>query len=296
MIIKKEFELLNNTPNILRYSAGIIKANSIPGDRINLVRRIKLLERRVNHYTSKKVFEITSGIREIRRHVSVVNMDYPLFVSYNLPTKRIILNLNPYGVDEISRVDEKALYASLVYGIAFRDLVTKKINIKDIYFIPITNWLTTLFVQIYGKDYGLLGSFQQEIAKLKFLIACYIQTSFFGIDGTLSYKRAATISAVDYKNIQDKLDKYNFGKTTDFIKALSELKVLPGFNIIIFANKLYKFLGINTLPAFEDCSRFISTIITSNITGSTIIPTFIGKKYNRDEFGKILEIGKLIFK
>jgi len=297
MIIKKEFELIGGVSNLLRLSPTVIKSFSIPGDRINLIRRIKLLEKRVNHFTSKKVFSLTADLKTIRGNIHVVNIDkYPLFISYNIPTKRIVLNLRPFEVEEISRVDERALYASLVYGIAFRDLITNKINVKDMYFVPITNWLTTLFVQIFGKDYGLLGSYQSEINKLKFLIACYILSTFFGITSTASYKKAAAIAQADYSNIKDKLDGYDFSSIHQFVKALSDLKVFPGFNIIIFTQKLHRFLHINTLPAFEDCSRFIATLLTSSITGSSIIPTFIGKKYNVDEFSKIIEIGKLIFK
>ena len=298
MIIKDKFTLLKGTPNVLKLSSGVMKVQAVPGDRANVVRIIRLIERRVrNHYTSNQVFELTSGLREIRKRIHVVNLkDYPLSVSYNKPTKRIVINLSPFGVDEISKVDEMNVYAALVYGLCFESFVTGKKSMKVIYYGPISNWLTTVFVKVFGKEYGLLGPYTAEITKLKFLIACYVLGAFFGVTGTTAYRKAATVSSVDYKAIKDRLSTYNFTKVEDFIKSLSDFKVLPGYEIRKFTAKFYRFLGINFLPALEDVSRFVSVIATSDVTSSSIIPTFIGKTYNRSEYEKILEISKSVFK
>jgi len=295
MVIKKDFVLLKGIPNILRLSGGVIKANTISGDRANLVRTIQLIEKRVSHFSTKRVFKLTSSLRDVNKTLHVVNIDYPLPVSYNQTSERIIINLGYFQVDEISRLDPINVYACLVYGLAFSDLAKGKVKVKDMYYGPISNYLTTVFVKVFGKEYGLLGPYATEIAKLKFLIACYVQSAYFGLKGLTTYKRASSLSAVDFKNIRDKLDKYDFSDVDQFIKSLSELKVLPGIDKHKFAGKTLRYFGINFFPAFEDISRFISFIITSSVKGSNVVPTYLDS-INASEYAKILAIGKTIFR
>jgi hypothetical protein len=296
MIIKKEFELLKGTKNIISFSSGVMKAKSVEGDVLNLVRTIKLIENRINHFTLKRVSEITENLKVAKNNIHVVNMDYQLPVTYNISTKKIVLNLQPFDVDEVAKLDPINVYASIAYGICLRNLTIGKYKIKSDYFVQISNWLTTIFVMIFGKEYGLLGGYQNEVPKLKFLIACYILDSFFGITGNTAYKKAGALSAVKYDNIKKDLKKYNFSKISDLIRSLSELKVTPGLTKINFVKKIYPLLSVNFFPALEDLSRFFSVIVTASISGSNIVPTFISKKYNRDAFEKLLVIGQTIFK
>ncbi len=297
MEIKTEFELIKGEKNILNLSSGVLKAHEIPGDIINVVRTIKLIENRINHFTLKKVKSITETLKDAKDNIHVIKTDkYRLPITYNLSTKKIVINLQPLEVDEISRLDPIQVYACLAYGICFRELVTGKYKIKDIYFVQITNWLTTIFVRIFGKEYGLLGSYTDQISKLKFLLACYILDSFFGIKGNPAYKKAGALAATNYENIKNDLKKYNFSNITELIKALSELKVMPGITQVQFLNKILKQFKMNFFPALEDTSRFFSTIVVVSISGSSIVPTFIGKQYNKDAFEKLLVIGNTIFK
>jgi len=295
MIIKKDFALLKGIPNVTRLSAGSMKNISVPGDRLNLVRAIQLIEKRVNHFTSKRVFSLTSNIREVRKTIHVVNFDYPLHITYNIPTSRIVINLNAFQVDEISRLDPINVYACLVYGICFADLVNQKIKVKDMYYGPITNFLTSAFVKVFGKEYGLLGPYATEINKLKFLISCYILGAFFNVTGLSAYKKSSSLSSIDFKQISDKLNTYDFSNIDAFIKALSELKVLPGIDKHKFAGKLLRYYQLNFFPAIEDLSRFLSFIVTSSVRGSNIVPTYMDAT-NTSEFTKILSVGKTIFR
>lgn len=296
MIVKKKFDLLKDVPNVLSLSPSVIKSQSVPGDRLNLIRSMKLIEKRVKHYTSKRIFKLTSSVKETKKTLHIVRIDsYPLSVSYNNPTKRIVINLGFFGVDEISRIDPMNIYACLVYGLTFSDLINQVVKIKDLYYGPITNYLGSVFVRIFGKEFGLLGPYATEISKLKFLIACYVLSSFFGVKGTPAYKKASTLCGIDYRNISDKLDTYDFSKVDVFINALSELKVLPGIDKHHFASKTLRQLRIDFFAAFEDLSRFISYMITSNIKGSNVVPTYIDG-WNPTEYAKIISIGKTIFR
>jgi hypothetical protein len=297
MIVKKEFELLKGTKNIISFSSGIMKAQSVEGDVLNVVRTIKLIENRINHFTLKRVSEITENLKVAKNNIHVVNMDYQLPVTYNTTTKKIVLNLQPFDVDEIAKVEPINVYASLAYGICLRNLTIGKYKIKPVYFEAISNWLNTVFVMVFGKEYGLLGAYSNEVEKLKFLIACYILDSFFGIKGDIAYKKAGALSIVDYKSIKNDLKKYDFSKINDLIKSLSDFRVMPGITKVNFLKKILQlFQGINFFPALEDPSRFFSSIVVASISGSNIVPTFISKKYNVDAFNKLLMIGKTIFK
>jgi hypothetical protein len=298
MVVKEKFTLLKNVPNTLHLSAATIKAHSVSAGPRKVFVVLEMLKDRINHYTKDRVFSLISDVKKRDKTLAVVKMsNYILPVSYNIPTKQIILNITPFDTDDIypTKPDPINIYSSIVYGICFSDLVNNKVKIPDSYFAPISSYLLSMFIRVFGKEYGLLGMYATEINKLKFLICCYIMTSFFGMEGKEVYTKATTASAFDYRDIKDKLDTYNFTNIEDLIKALSDLKVMPGLNRFHFTERLYRFLGVGFLPAIEDLSRFVSILTVSAITGSNVVPTFI-YTYNEGEFNKIIDISKGIFK
>ena len=251
-------------------------------------RSLEIRETRINHFTKKAVFKTISGDK-----IKVI--DYPSYIlpiTYNYPTKDIIINLAaaPFQTKDISRIDPKNLYAATVYGICFRELIEGHLDIKLNYFAPISNYLLALFVKMFGKDYGLIGVYSTEIPWLKFVTSVYVLTSFFGVsDINKAYVMAATISSVNYKEKLDKLNHCDFTNINGFTKSLSDLEIMPDFDRYRFTAKIVRSLNLNFLPAFEDLSRFISICITSCISGSNIVPTYI-KSYNPQEFDKIIEL------
>ena len=296
MIIKEKFTLLKGVPNVLSISSTLIKKHSVPNGVRNLVYAIQPLLDKTKHFTKDKIAEIILS-PEHRKRIAIVNLpDYILHVSYNVPTRQMILNLTPFGVDDISRINSINCYAYLVYAISFRELVTEKLKVNESYASTIINYYLSLFVRLFGKQYGLLGMYENEVVKLKFLTSCYVLSSFFGITGNEVFRRSSIIAPVDYKEILSELSKYNFSLVEDFIKSLSGLKVLTGINSWTFTDRIIKILGADFLPAIEDVSRFISTISTSSITGSSLVRTFLQTAYNREEYNKLLEISKLLFR
>lgn len=221
---------------------------------------------------------------------------YPLPVTYNTTTDSIVLNLHAFGVDDLSRIDPLNVYASVAYGICFSELVSGKKKIHPQYASPITNFLLTMFMRLFGKEYGLLAVYSSEIPKLKFIVSCYVQQSFFGIQPPKLYRNATAVSGFDYRNIESDLKKYNFQNIDEFIQALSDLRVMPGINKYRFADRVLKHLTLNFVPALEDLSRFISTVTVVDMTGSTLVPTFIKKAYNEQEFGKIVDLSRNLFR
>ena len=103
------------------------------------------------------------------------------------------------------------------------------------------------------------------------------------------------MAQIDYRKFKDELDKYDFSDVSEFIKALSEFKVMIGINKYRFTEKILKFFTINFIPAVEDCSRFVSSISASSVSGSKLIPSFI-YRYNENEYKKIVDLGNSILR
>ena len=297
MIVKQKFDLLRGIDNVLNLSSTEIKKYEVENGPRKVFVILELMKSRISHYTKDKVFSRISSLSE-RKNIHVVNIpNYPLPVSYNVPTKGMVINVSPFGVDDVQTNKPGAfnLYALMVYGIVFSELVSGRIKVDEKYASVISDFFMSVLIRLFGKQYGLLGSFSTQIPKMKFLVNMYVLDSFFGIKGKPAYVKAATSSAYNYKEIEVSLNRYDFSNINDFILALSDFGVMPNMNRHIFAAKSLRFFGLNVMPAFEDCSRFVATLATSDIKGSNVVSTYISK-YNERDFVKILELSKVIFK
>jgi len=297
MIVKEKFDLLKGMDNVMRLSAADVKRYSVTDGPHRVFVMIELNKNKIaNHYTKEKIFRKLTLLKE--RNLEVLNLpDYQLPISYNLSTKNMIINISPFGINDLEtdKPGPYNTYALMVYAIVFGDLVSGKTKVSESYAPVFSNYFSSIFMRLFGKQYGLLGSFARQIPKMRFLTNLYVLDSFFGIKGLPAYKKAATASAFDYKEISDNLSGYDFSNINYFIKALSDFGVMPNISRHLFAQKLLNFFKLEGMPAFEDCSRLIATIATSDIKGSYVVPT-IFSKYNEKEYGKILEISRSIFK
>ncbi|MFW6242531.1 MAG: hypothetical protein ACOC2W_00060 [bacterium] len=293
MIIKDEFSLLKGTKNII----------NVPQDKVDDLVKNENESRRlyVHIKTNKRIIKhnyldnILKSFDYFDRLRLIEMPRYNLPITYNENGKKIIVNLKYFGVEEISQIDVKTLYSCIIYGDIFYKLISKKEKINDNYASIFINYYLSLFIRVFGKQFGLLGSYTREIPKLKFLISLYVLGSYFGIVKDKAYKRAASYSQVNYREFEDKLNKYDFNDVSDFIQSLSDLKVMIGINKYRFTEKILKFFTINFIPAIEDCSRFVSSIGASEVSGSKLIPGFI-YRYNETEYRKIIDLSNSILK
>jgi hypothetical protein len=147
-----------------------------------------------------------------------------------------------------------------------------------------------MLVRVFGKDYGLTETYAGSIPKLKFLLSCYIHASFFGYKTNDNlFRKASSVAPFMYKDMLPQLLQYDFSDITQFLKALSDLKVMPGIKVYGFTAKIFRFFKIDMLAAFEDLSRFLCVILASTVTGSTMVPSFISK-YNEKEYKNIIDL------
>lgn len=298
MVIKDKFVLMKNVDNLLKVSKNELAAyekeeNSPRNVFIFLNQREKQIK---NHFTKKRIFQFISDVKA-REDLSIVAFDrYLLPVTYSPSLKKMIINLKPMDVEEILDLSPQNVYALLVYAFCFSQLVNKSVKVPDIYAKPIIDFWLSMFVKVFGREYGLLGIYASGIPKLKFIIACYILDAFFGKGTNINLLRnASKYAPYEYHQEKDQFLKYDFSKIDEFVKALSELKVMSGVKLYGFTTHIYRYFGATFLPALEDLSRFISIMATSDVKGSTVVRSFL-YTYNETAFDRILEVPKRIFR
>jgi len=296
LVIKEKFTLLKDIPNVLNLSSSSLRAHRVDEGIETLYTILLLHEKKVTHFTKKKVYKLLKSKQNLIEVVYLPN--YSLPVSFNKPTNQIIINLSAFGTREITSMNPSPhdLYGCLVYGICFWELISKQ-SIPTRVAPHITAFLLSTFIRVFGKEYGLVGTYSTQIPKLKYLISCYIYASFFNIKGDRLFRDASIGISYDFRNDLDQLKKYDFSNVIDFIKALDKLKVFPGINKYNFVSKILRFLSLHFIPAIEDSARFISVITTSNVPGisATLSPAFY-YRYNETEFDIIIQIAQRIFK
>ncbi len=290
MKIKEKFELLPGSPNITDIPKHTIKSMvKDTNDASQIPTLLDLKKNSIKHFAKDTIYKYFRT--DTNEKVNVVIMDnYPLSVTYNKPTDSIIINLKPTDANELTNMPIYDLYAALTYGYFFRLFVSDIEKINEDIAPPIINYLISVFIRVFGKTYGLTETYSGAIPKLKFLLSCYIYASFFGYPNNSElYRRAIGVTPYNYIDDIEKLSQYDFSSIKDFLKVLSDSRVMPGIKVFGFTEKLYRFFGVNMLPGFEDLSRFLCGIIGSSVKNQKMVPSFI-YKYNEREYNKILRL------
>jgi hypothetical protein len=299
MNVKEQFNLIKGVDNILSVSESTLNRYAVEKGPRKVFVVLELEKNKINHFAKKRVFDLIS-FKSKRERLKIVSIDKYIFpVTYNKTTKDIIINVKAFGVNDVvpTNPGPMNLYACLVYGIVFSDIVSGRKPIPDRYASVITNFLTSILLRAFGKDYGLLGSFSREIVKLKFLLNCYVLASFFGMKPPTLYKRAGVASAFDYRTIEGQLKPFDFTNINEFIKALNVLGVMPNINRHIFTAKMMKRYTINFLPALEDIARYFAVLTTATVpsVSTSVVPAYI-YKYNERDFNNAIEFTKGLFR
>jgi len=296
LILKKKFDLLKNVDNILNQSLDSLKQYyNEENSTKHAMSIINVNQRNIKHFSKKRILSYFSEEENMKK-LMILNFEkYLLHTTYEEKNDIMIVNLRPFDVSDVSRIYYLNLYASFVYAYTFRQIINGKLKIKDEYAKNITNYLLSIMVRLFGKEYGLLGIYSSKIPHLKFSLGCYILSSFFGYNNDRRlYQKVMPFSPFDFKLVEEEMSKYDFSNINDFIRYLSESNILPGLTRYSFSSKVLRFLSLGFFPAFEDGARFFSIITTSSIPGSNVIPPFI-YKYNETEYRNILSIVEGIY-
>ena len=279
-IPKKELSLLNNMDNVLNTSQSTINGFKIDEfDYENIIRTITLLLHRVNHFSSSLMVRKTEeGFKDID---FVRFIKYSLPATYNIKTGRVIINIQDFGKKEVTNIDPRSLYATIFYGYLTKLYTLKPLPIKEN--ITVCDYVSDMIAQMFGKKYGILASYQDMLPKLRFVVICYILTSFFGVPQHNTYNRA-TRGGASLKDFNIDIKDYDLRDTKEFIKLLSDT-VFNGISVATFVSFILKNknLGIRAIPMFEDEMRFMATIGVSTLPSGGMYPPYLAT-YNRNMY------------
>lgn len=297
MKITENFLLITGAPNILNMSRSEVNSYTLDGNSPKHVYvALELKKNQIRHKGRDKIFEYVKNVKNTTDLEVLVIDQYPLVTSYNRKTRSKIVNIAPFNTKELGRVSYGNVYASVYYSYVFESLISGKLRIQDNFAQPISNFWHSYFVQAFGRDYGLTGTYSSKLPGLKFLLTLYILVAFFGRNQDRStYMTAKQYSGYYFDEQIDILNKIDISNIRGLITSLDKMGIMPGFNIIKFTTKVHQSLELQMLPMFEDLSRFLSLIMVSSIGNQTIAKPFINK-YNRKAYIQILQyIEKRLF-
>jgi hypothetical protein len=281
MLIKSRFEL-NQADNLLNLSRAqintLVTETNTPK---HVYAALELKKTSIKHNLKDRVLDYVKNVKSTKDLEIILHESYPLSVSYNKKTHSKIVNIAPFNSKEVGRVSHTKLYAAILYAYTFEKIITGKLKIPDTMAQPISNYWFSLFVQVFGRDYGMTGTYSSKLPGLKFMLTVYILVAFFGKKQDKSaYNLAKKYSGYQYEDQIAILNQYDLTSILDLVRVLSATSIMPGFNIIKFTTKAHNMFGVQMLPMFEDLSRFLSTIMTSSVGGQDLAKPFI-HKYNR---------------
>lgn len=289
MKIKKKFELVESRTgyvyNIVPLKRGTLKAYEVGKDDYEyLIGLAKTFGRTRGHPTSKI-------IENHLKNCVIVNLDiYPL-PGFVTKTGEGVINLNVLPGKLVTDYNTSDVFSIFLYTIALRTFIVKKAftpNIES----NIAGMFFSMFMKLFGKRAGLIGAYDYLIPKLNFLIWIYAHSGMLGLPLTSTAKaKIASGLMVGYSDLN--LD-YDFSSITEWFKCINENKILS-ISRKKFSSLVINIGGTNSLPIFEDVSRFYATFLASTVPGNTQFTKFWAKT-NVPLFNKIVEIALFTLK
>jgi hypothetical protein len=285
MNIKDKFQLISGAPNILDLSKAQVASLTLEGNSPqHLYATLDLKKSMIKHKGFNKIFDYLKSVKTSKDLEILYFEQYPLVASYNRKTNSKVINLFPFNTKELSRVSYLNLYAALLYSYTFDKIVNKNLRIPENMIQPISNFWFSMFVQVFGRDYGMTGTYSSKLPGLKFLITLYILVAFFGKkQDKAAYNLAKSYSGYMYDEKLSILKQSDLSNIHGLARALNAMDVMPGFNIVKYTTKMHRMYDIQMLPAFEDLSRFLTSVMVSSVGGQTIIKTHLNTK-NKSAF------------
>lgn len=283
MLIKDKFELIyrtdGNVLNVVPLSRGTLKAYEVDK---NDFRHLQILAETFGRLKGHPASRI---VTENSKDLVVVNMpSYPLpaFVTKN---GLAVVNISVLPAKLLTDYSASDIFSLFLYALSLNMFISKK-PFKSGTEANISGMIFSVFMKLFGKKAGLIGSYKYLIPKLQFLIYLYVSVSMMGIpDNESTRKRIAATVFIDKEEM--KLD-YDFGSTKEFLKSINDNEIIP-ISQIKFSTSIISIGGVASLPMFEDISRFFSTILASTVPNSQF--SYFWAKVNQNLFNKLVEIG-----
>lgn len=198
-----------------------------------------------------------------------------------------VVNLVSFAGGSISDFTPANAYSLYLYSIAFSSFAKKKPFRSDIE-EHVSSFIFTVFMRMFGKQAGLVGSYKHLIPQLRFIISLYVSIGMMGNNDTSSERKKIALRSqlIDIETM--KMD-YDFSKIKEFLKCINENRIIP-ISENVFSSKIIRMGGIDILPIFEDISRFFAVFLASTVSGNTIFGGYL-PKVRPELFQKLVYIG-----
>jgi len=263
-ILKKELETIStisgNSKNILDVNSKALLAFELEEtDYINKI---------VNFFATKDKTKlgtfVLNNIKQIPIHY--INLkEYPLAVTLSKDNV-IFANMSTFLAKDVIAVSNKDMFTITLYALMFYKCVNnlnKFSGLEDL----VSQYFYSVLFRFYRKKAGLMGDTIKQ-QKLFYLVSVYVYVSLFGYDlNERTLNKLAISRIVDLSKY--KLD-YNFKTISGFVDSIKGNSIIP-LSLATFSQEVMKYGKIQSLPMFEDVSRFISILASSNIIGNSLI-------------------------
>lgn len=282
MIVKDKFELVYKTSgdvyNVAPLASSTLKAYELEKDEYDHLRMM------VNSFSKAKRHPASNIVSKELNSLILVKMD-----SYPLPgfvTNRGqgVVNLSVFPVKMITDYMPSDMFSLFLYTIALKNFINKK-PFKAGTEANISGMIFSIFMKLFGKKSGLIGSYGYLIPKLQYLIYLYVSVAMMGLPQNESTKKK--IAAITYTDKDDLDLNYDFKSTSEFLKSINNNNIIP-MSENKFSTTIINMGGIASLPMFEDTSRFFATLMACGIPNSQFPPTWV--KINPNLYGKLVDI------
>jgi hypothetical protein len=284
-IPKQKLLLMADTDNVFNYPQATIDAHKLGTEDVEKISdTIKLFLSKAKSHFSYSIMEkqYNNGFK----FFDFVRLKHPLPATFNVREKRVIINVNIWKKKDLLNISPPDMYSTFVYGYVSAYYTINDIPQSDVNIV--LDYMTNVWIKLFAKKYGLIGSYVSEIPKFRFLINLHTLVSFFGMPQKLAYKGAANLAKTNIDAFDINLDDYDFFNTKDLIRALSDSGVLFGISLHEFASTVIKFLDAICLAMFEDGMRFMATIAGASITSATLFPPTI-PRFNITLYERLLK-------
>jgi len=283
MLVKDKFELIYKTGgevlNVISLSRGTLKAYEIDK---NDFRHLQILAESFGRLKGHPASKIVS---DNSKNIIVVDMPtYPL-PAFITKSGLAVTNLSVLPAKLLTDYSASDIFSLFLYTLALQSYITK-MPFKQGTEANVSGMIFSVFMKIFGKKSGLIGSYKYLIPKLQFLIYLYVSVSMMGLpDNEATRKKIASIVFID---IADMKLNYDFRSTNEFIKSINDNEIIP-LSQIKFSTSIISIGGVSSLPMFEDLSRFFATILASTVPNTQF--SYFWTKVNQNLFNKLVEIG-----
>jgi len=283
---KPKLLLMADIDNVFDYPQATVDAHKLGDEDVqNIIDTIRLFLPKAKDHFSQNL--ISKQLSNDFKNFDFIRLKYPLPAAFNLREKKILINVSVWQKKDILNVSPNDIYASLIYGYICAYYTIKPLPKEDSAII--LDYMTNVWIKLFAKKYGLIGSYVSEIPKFRFLINLHTLVSYFDVPQKLAYKNASNLAKTSADSFDIDLDQYDFYNTKDLIRSLSDSGVLFGISLHEFASMIIKYLGAVSLPMFEDGMRFMATMGGASIASTTLFSPTI-PRYNVNLYERIIKI------